>query len=141
MRISQHDLYLGMAKLVALRGTCSRRKVGCVLVDSRGRVLSTGYNGVASGLPHCNEGHPCPGAGLPSGQGLDSCQAIHAEQNAILHLADPYSVDVAYVTATPCISCMKLLLGTSCRLIVAAEAYPHSQAVDWWRAAGREILL
>lgn len=44
-----------MAKLVATRATCLRRHVGCVLVNARGHVLSTGYNGVAAGTPHCNE--------------------------------------------------------------------------------------
>lgn len=42
------------ARAWAKRSTCLRRAVGCVLLDARGRVLATGYNGVASGLPHCN---------------------------------------------------------------------------------------
>jgi transposase-like protein len=36
---------------------------------------------------------------------------------------------------------MKLLLGTSCRRIVAIEEYAHSQAVEWWKEAGREIEI
>jgi dCMP deaminase len=47
--------YMRMARLVATRSTCLRRAVGCVLVDGQGRVLSTGYNGVARGEHHCNE--------------------------------------------------------------------------------------
>lgn len=140
MRPSRDEVYLRMALLVAERGTCARRQVGCVLVDSRGRILSTGYNGVAQGRPHCSEGHPCPGACAPSGQALDKCEAIHAEQNAILLLSDPWSVDTAYVTASPCISCIKLLLGTSCRRIVCAEIYPHADALRWWGQAGRELI-
>jgi dCMP deaminase len=50
------DLYfMRMARLVATRSTCLRRSVGCVLVDERGHVLSTGYNGVQAGAKHCNE--------------------------------------------------------------------------------------
>lgn len=141
MRISRDELYVEIAKLIAQRGTCARRQVGCVLVDARGRILSTGYNGVAAGRLHCSEGHPCKGSCMPSGQGLDLCDAIHAEQNAILLLSDPWAVDTCYVSCTPCLSCMKLLLGTSCRRIVAIEEYAHSQAVEWWKEAGREIEI
>lgn len=138
-RPTRDELYLAMAELVATRGTCARRQVGCVLVDAKGRVLATGYNGPASGRPHCNEGFPCPGAGFRSGEGLDKCEAIHAEQNAILLLADPWVVETAYVTASPCVNCIKLLLGTSAKRIVCRELYPHAEALTWWKQAGRTI--
>ena len=139
-RPSRDEVYLKIAELIATRGTCIRRQVGCVLVDARGRILSTGYNGVAAGRKHCSEGEPCPGACYPSGQGLDECEAIHAEQNAILLLRDPWTVDTAYVTVSPCLSCIKLLLGTSCKRIVCRYLYPHVNAVKWWTEAGRELI-
>lgn len=141
MRPTRDELYLRMAELVATRGTCIRRQVGCVLVDDRGRVLATGYNGVAAGRAHCNEGNPCPGACAPSGEGLDACEAIHAEQNAILLLRDPWAVDTVYVTVSPCVSCIKLLLGTSARRIVTRQIYPHPQSLEWWSEAGRELVV
>jgi dCMP deaminase len=55
MRPTKIEYFLAIAKVVATRSTCLRRSVGCVLVDKRGHILSTGYNGVASGQPHCNE--------------------------------------------------------------------------------------
>lgn len=142
MRQSRDELYLNIATLISHQGTCIRRQVGCVLTDKRGRILSTGYNGVATGRPHCSEGHPCKGACLPSGEGLDLCEAIHAEQNAVLLLSDPWIVDTCYVTCTPCISCLKLLLGTSCKRIVSNYAYSHTESLSWWSSAGRvmEIL-
>lgn len=50
--------FLALAALVATRSTCLRRAVGCVLVDARGHVLATGYNGVAPKHPHCNDAVP-----------------------------------------------------------------------------------
>lgn len=135
-RPSVDVLYMSMAKIMAERSTCPRRKVGCILVDDKQRILSTGYNGVARGHPHCTD-EPCPGANLPSGTGLDKCEAIHAEQNAILLLSDPWAVHTAYVTTFPCISCIKLLLGTSCERIVYLEGYSHSEARKWWMFSGR----
>jgi len=90
--------YLGMARLVSGRSTCVRRDVGAIIVDANNRVISTGYNGVPSGMPHCKFGHPCAGANCPSGTGLDLCLAIHAETNSIeslhpLHEADPLHTD------------------------------------------------
>lgn len=187
--------------LTASRTTCLRRGVGAVLLNERGHVLATGYNGVAAGQPHCNENrivhfasvpkypgpehwqddkrfyfdravsqldttsklvgvirphgvsesatkdcvavkaeyspNACSGAEAPSGQSLDSCQAIHAEQNALLQCRDIYAIDTAYVTASPCITCTKLLLNTSCRRIVFKELYSHSQSETLWTGTGR----
>lgn len=139
-RPSRDEIYLTIAKTMALRGTCARRQVGCVLVDGDGFILATGYNGVAAGRPHCTEGFPCPGSDAPSGERLDACQALHAEQNAILRLPDPRRVHSAYCTASPCISCVKLLLGTSCRRIVFAEEYPHSESKAWWISDARDWI-
>ena len=72
-----------MAELVAERSTCRRRKVGCVLVDSNNHVVATGYNGVPTHFPHCLD-EPCEGATAPSGESLEKCLAVHAEQNALL---------------------------------------------------------
>jgi deoxycytidylate deaminase len=41
------------------------------------------------------------------------------------------------VTASPCVTCCKLLLNTSCERIVFAEVYPHSEAQRLWETAGR----
>jgi dCMP deaminase len=82
--------------------------------------------------------HRCPGATSKSGTDLDSCQAIHAEQNALLQCEDVYSIDTAYVTASPCITCTKLLLNTSCRRIVYRDEYPHPAARKLWTSSGRD---
>lgn len=156
MRSSRDQVYLDVACVIARRSTCFRRSVGCVLTDSEGIILSTGYNGVAAGRPHCNEQvhwqHPlkplgvsmtstypnqCPGATAPPGQNLDACQAIHAEQNAIIRLPDYRKLHTCYCTASPCISCVKLFLGTNCQRIVFLQEYPHPTAKEWWEASGR----
>lgn len=74
---------------------------------------------------------------MASGTGLDDCQAIHAEQNALLQCRNVYEVEVAYVTTSPCVTCVKLLLNTSCQRIVFVEEYPHAQSGQIWTQAGR----
>ncbi len=155
MRPSRDEWALKLALLTAQRTTCCRRAVGCVLLNAKGHVLATGYNGVAAGLPHCNHSelvpdddgrntyvieqfpHACSGAKAPSGTNLDGCQAIHAEQNAMLQCRDVYAIHTCYVTASPCMTCTKLLLNTSCERIFFVEEYPHQAAKDLWTGAGR----
>jgi dCMP deaminase len=133
-RPSRDEYFLRMAELVATRSTCARRQVGCVLVNSRNRVIGTGYNGVPMGMLHCNEhNQQCAGANAPSGMSLDACNAVHAEMNALLQCRD-WEVAMCYCTASPCIHCLKALMNTSCWRIVFLEEYAHSQCKDLWLA-------
>ena len=135
MRLSVDEYFCTIATVVALRSTCVRRAVGCVLVDKRNRVLATGYNGVASGRPHCIDA-PCPGAGFRLGAGLELCEAIHAEQNALLQCRNTDAVYAAYCTTAPCIHCVKLLSNTQCQEIIYIQAYDSSRSNMWdgiWR--------
>jgi dCMP deaminase len=103
------------------------------------RVLATGYNGRYAGAAHCNEGFPCEGAELPSGTGLDKCEALHAESSALLFCSNVYDIQTCYVTVTPCIECTKMLLNTSCQRIVASAVYPQPAARKLWYQAGRSL--
>lgn len=125
-RTSTVDVGLLIARAWSLRSTCPRRQVGCILVDDTGHPLSSGYNGPASGQLHCTE-HPCPGAGLPSGTGLEKCEAIHAEANALLRCPDVTRVHACFVTHSPCLDCVKLLLNTGCRHVFFEHAYSHDE--------------
>lgn len=149
MRPNLDVYFMRIAWLVASRSTCLRRAVGCVLIDVHGHVMATGYNGVAAGQLHCNEGvldpysdnggvlypHACPGARAQTGTQLDACNAIHAEQNALLQCRDVHAIVTCYCTALPCVTCVKLLLNTNCGRICFDEDYPthRSQVLDLWR--------
>jgi len=119
---------LEITRVVALRSTCKRRQVGCVLTDSHNHIIATGYNGVAKGQVHCLD-QPCPGATSESGTDLDKCLAIHAEANALLQCRFTQEIVTCYVTTFPCIHCVKLLMNTSCRRIVYIEKYPGGMEI------------
>ena len=126
MRPSCDEYFMQLAMVVSTRSTCQRRSVGCVLVDARNQILATGYNGVVSGALHCNEGYHCPGAHAKSGSSLDSCYAVHAEQNALIQCKNVQDIHKLYTTCEPCHSCMKLLLNTNCKDIVYLHPYEGS---------------
>lgn len=50
---------LGIAEAVSLRGDCTRRQVGAVLLDEAHRVIGCGYNGGPRGGESCLAGE-CP---------------------------------------------------------------------------------
>lgn len=139
-RLSHEEYFLELAKVVAKRSTCIRRAVGCILVNSDMHIIATGYNGVYAGAVHCIS-VPCAGANFPSGKGLDICEAIHAEQNALLQCPNTKKIFVAYCTLSPCIHCIKLLLNTSCERIVFEHEYPHDKSKELWVGAGKEWRL
>lgn len=131
---------LKIAHVVALRATCARRAVGAVLLNRRGQILATGYNGRAAGLVHCggSGGRPCTGASAPSGSRLAECEALHAEQNCLLFCHDVHAIETCVVTVSPCVTCTKLLLNTGTRRIVFGELYAdHEHSQRLWQEAGR----
>lgn len=142
MRPTRDEYFMMLALVVSTRSTCARRAVGCVLVDNGGRVLSTGFNGVARGMVHCHGSDavaPCPAALAPSGTGLDGCHAIHAEQNALLQTrGGTEAVHTCYVTVSPCVTCVKLLMNTGCERVAFLDPYPHEDvAAALWLASRR----
>ena len=122
-----------MAALAASRSTCLRRHVGAVVVKDR-MVLSTGYNDTPRGLPNCGDGGCARCASdAPSGQALDTCLCLHAEQNAIIQAAY-HGVSIAgatiYATHQPCLTCAKMIVNVGIRRIVFAGDYPDPLAMQ-----------
>lgn len=125
---------------VAERSTCRRRKVGCILATDKTHILSTGYNGVPSGVTHCID-TPCPGAEDKSGD-TSRCEAIHAEQNAV---ATCHRLDLAtqaFVTCIPCYHCAKLLCALpNLRQVIVALDYADKRGVDLLGRRGVKVRL
>lgn len=119
MRKSWDEYFMEITQLVAQRSTCDRAFVGCVLVNGDHRIVSTGYNGTASGNPHCIDvGHR-----MRDGHCIAT---IHAEMNALLYCAKegiPAKGSICYVTHFPCLNCTKALIQAGISAIYYHEAY------------------
>jgi len=60
-RLSWRDYFLAIADTVAVRGDCTRRQVGAVVVDPvTHHIIAAGYNGAAPGEPGCLSDSACP---------------------------------------------------------------------------------
>jgi len=125
--------FMHMASNLSRLSTCARRQVGCLLVDSSMRIIGTGYNGVPRGYHHCTE-YPCAGARFKVGQGLEVCEAIHAEQNALLTCRNVDDIRTCYSTTSPCMHCVKLLANTGCIEIIFELPYGNDMAPEnFWK--------
>jgi dCMP deaminase len=123
-----------ITRQVAERSTCQRAKVGAVIVRDR-NILATGYNGSPAGLPHCLEaGCLIYESRTPDGEIEQNCyRTIHAEINAITQAAKNGAAirdaDI-YVTHTPCIHCLKVLINTGIRNIYFEKEYKRHTVTD-----------
>lgn len=124
------DYFMGIAKVVALRSNCIKRKVAAVIVKDK-RIIATGYNGTPRGIKNCNEGGcpRCNSIGV-SGKGLDECLCSHAEENAIVQSAyHGVSIkgSVLYTTFSPCLTCTKMIINAGISEVVYNVEYPLAE--------------
>lgn len=143
MRNSWESCWSDVAISVAKRSMCSRRKIGCVIVDKSNRILSTGYNGPPPGYaltPGTNDCVDfCPRAiEVTDLHGYTDCLALHAESNCLSY-TDPIRAigGSAYITGQPCFTCAKLLAGAQLSNVYVPYWEPmHWKSVDLLKASG-----
>ncbi|MEZ4353771.1 MAG: deaminase [Myxococcota bacterium] len=121
------DYFMGIARVVASRSNCVKRKVAAVVTRDK-RIISTGYNGTPRGTRNCNEGG-CPRCNdlAPGGTRLDECLCSHAEENAITQAAYhgvSLKQGTIYTTFSPCLQCTKMIINAGLAEVVYQSAYP-----------------
>jgi dCMP deaminase len=143
-RPSWERYFMSIARQVATRSTCLRRQVGCIIVLEK-RIVSTGYNGAPSGLPHCEEvGCVRETKGVASGERHELCRGLHAEQNAIIQAAMHGTAvrgGSVFCTHKPCILCVKMLINAGVHCVYFAEGYEDEMADEMARDAGLQLIL
>jgi dCMP deaminase len=131
-RPSWDDYFLRLAKDVSLRSNCSRRKVGAVIVKDN-HIVATGYNGTPAKTTNCfNGGCPRCNGDHKTGEKLDECLCVHAEQNAICQAAyygHATAGATIYVTISPCLTCAKLIINSGVQEVVYGGEYAFLDTV------------
>ena len=124
------EYFMSIAKVVASRSNCIKRKVAAIIVKDR-RVISTGYNGTPRGARNCNEGG-CPRCNgmARSGTGLEECLCCHGEENAITQAAyhgTSLKGATLYTTFAPCLLCTKMIINSGIQEVVYNQEYPLNE--------------
>jgi dCMP deaminase len=144
IRPDSDEYFLKIASVAAERSTCRRHHVGAVAVKDK-HMLTTGYNGAASGLKDCLElGCLRDEMKILSGTRQEICRGIHAEQNVIIQAAlHGVSLEGAtiYVTHSPCILCAKMLVNAKIKRFVTFGKYADDAFRELFREAGIQFEL
>lgn len=130
-RPSWDEYFLKVADIVSDRATCDRGEAGCVIAKDK-QILTTGYVGAPTGLPHCSEvGHQMKEVTHEDGSSSKHCvRTTHAEQNAIAQAAKMgISIQGAtlYCKMTPCYTCAKMIINTGIERVVCMKDYHASE--------------
>jgi len=149
-RISEDQYYLNIAREVAGRSTCLRRRFGAVIVNNK-QIISTGYCGAPRGTVNCSDLGCClrNELGAKPGEHYEWCRSVHGEANAIIHAsrldmigATLYLVGLdaqtnqIVVDAEPCRMCKRMIINAGIEHVVV-QAGPRRvrrvKVMQWTR--------
>lgn len=150
IRVDKINYYLNIAKAVAQRSTCLRKKIGCVIVNND-EIISTGYSGAPRGRKNCIDvGYCCKKKFFPDVRhaGYDACRSVHAEQNAIISASRKNMIgSVLYLVsyrpekgeydegATACQMCRKMIINAGIENVIVRgktdEEYIITNVKEW----------
>jgi dCMP deaminase len=133
MRPDWDNYFIEIAKVVSSRSTCLRRKYGAVVVKDR-VIISTGYNGSPRGIKNCIDVNKCTRKeqNIPSGERYELCEAVHAEQNAIINgppdrmkgatiYIAGFEEDKSFAAGRPCKLCDRMIRNSQITEVVYLE--------------------
>lgn len=160
--VSWDEHYFNICAQVARNSKCFSRRIGAILVRDK-RIISTGYNGPAAGQPTCDyrwmldsnfkkkflgenatidwtklEG-VCPRKiiGFKSGEGMEWCPAVHAEENTILNCARmgiKAKKTIMYMTCgIPCSKCLVKIINAGVQELVVSS-------ITWYDETAQYLL-
>lgn len=159
--------FMRVAQIFAMNSTCCSKKIGCCITKDD-RIIATGYNGVPSGQPHCEDFWTplIPGEMIEPGFIKDigdvSCidgkpifdrdlhhqwskdKEIHAEANTLMFCArHGISTEGAtlYTTVSPCANCALLIVQAGIKKVVYQYKYDLSNGLEILEQNGIETLL
>lgn len=133
-----NSYYMMLAEQAAKRGSCFRRQIGCVLVNTAGEILAEGYNGAPLQLGDCLENETlCPGRLVLAGEAAENvCYEVCAETRALKECNRIHEVHRVYSTEAPCIRCILSLLTTPCLYIFLKTDSNEKSNKELWERAG-----
>lgn len=131
-RPSFEQTFMMMARVLSLRSTCNRIKVGAVITtDDYREIISVGYNGNAAGLANCCDRDEA-----------GNCGCIHAEDNAITNSRSPReSSKIFFVTLLPCPMCAKKIINYGgVKIVYYLDDYKNKDAIYLFNKTNIEAI-
>lgn len=132
--IKSDAYYMGLVLDCASYSLDRSAKVGCVIIDDQGNLMTEGYNQVPMGCEHTEERHQRPAK-------YDWTE--HAERNAIYNAAREGTAlygCTMYVNWYPCVPCARGILEIGIRRLVGIEPDWNDEMYGSDFATTREML-
>lgn len=117
MRISKEEYLFDMTDIISKRSHDTQRKVGALLVNDAGSIISTGYNGF------CRDS---PDASLPTTRPEKYEYILHSEENLICNAANngiSMRDCTVVINLSPCKHCLRLLKNCGVKRILFNNRY------------------
>lgn len=114
--------FLNLAIEVGKFSKCKKAKVGCVIVDDLGRIVSTGYNG-----------SPIKSECLCEDSEVTFETTLHAELNAILFAKRDLRNCTLFVTLSPCLRCAAAIVQSQISNVYYLFEYRDKQGIEFLR--------
>ena len=138
-RLEYDIAYMNMASCLRELSFAIRSKVGCIIVNPDGQIITQGYNGMTKGFPneceHLDE----------NGNLVTNDEVLHAESNAIAKCAKSSEGQckgaTAYVTLSPCLQCSKLIIQSGIKRVVFREEYRDVTPLIFLLKGGIEVQM
>lgn len=112
--------FLGMAEYISTASKDPSTKVGAVIVDSKRRVVSVGYNGLPMGVEDSEE--------RLNNRDLKYKMIVHAERNAIIFAGRSLEGCTLFTWPfMPCAACASMVIQAGIQRVVA----PYSDNPRW----------
>lgn len=105
------ERFLALAEHIALWSKDPSTKVGCVITSADRRVVSTGFNGLPSGVEDSLE--------RLSDRDVKYEMTVHAERNAIISARRDLTGCRLYVTLRPCSACAAMIIQAGIAEVIA----------------------
>jgi dCMP deaminase len=143
-RVSKDNYYLDIARTVAERSTCLRRKYGAIIVRND-VIVSTGYNGAPRGRKNCSDLGYCmrDKLNIPRGERYELCRSVHSEANAIiassreqmlgatLYMVCVSPEDGSLVPGTnSCMMCKRMIINAGISRVIVRDTEKEYRVID-----------
>lgn len=132
MRATWPDTWMSIARLLAEKRSCDSRLKVCAIVvpDDNTSILALGYNGGPKGM--YNE---------PVSVEPGMSAFIHAEANCLIKCPFHFpKKKIMYVTHSPCLDCVRLIINADISRVVYGELYRDPSGLEILRNAGVETF-
>lgn len=136
------EYFINIARVVATRATCFRRRYGAVIAKDN-IIVSTGYNGAPRGMVDCLDAGQCTREILevPHGERYELCHSVHAEANAIIRASmSALNGSTIYISgvdggskecdSAPCMMCKRMILNARIKRVVHSDGHGGNINID-----------